>query len=172
MTKGWTIPPSACAGWADDHEGGFCWQLLPIMPGAKAPPLFSTRQNHERATRHRSFGCQPSWRDPLPSWLAESIRRPIRPVEHTQGATEPVTAAYFRAAIERATRRVLLAPNGTRSDTLNHEAYALSRLLPWAEDGEAIAAALTTAGLAAGLTPHEVERMIRSAFVARERTGP
>jgi hypothetical protein len=69
--------------------------------------------------------------------------------------------------LEREADRVRTAGPGTRNSTLNRAAYHLGQLVAaQALDRAAVEVALTGAALAAGLGPHEVERMIRSGLEA------
>jgi hypothetical protein len=74
---------------------------------------------------------------------------------------------YAAAALQRAVDSVGRATRGSRNETLNREAFGLSRFaLSGALDAQLIANALATAGLAAGLAEREVRGTLASAFRA------
>ena len=100
-----------------------------------------------------------------PAWLLDKLtpKSQARPV-----AAIPIQGkGYAAAALRRAVEAVGRAPPGTRNDTLNREAFALSRFaLSGALHAQVIANALATAGVAAGLGEHEVRGTLTSAFRA------
>ena len=100
-----------------------------------------------------------------PEWLLNKLapQSQARPV-----AAVPIPGkGYAIAALRRAVDAVAGAVPGTRNETLNREAFALSRFaLVNALDPQHIATALATAGLAAGLAEREVRATLASAFRA------
>jgi hypothetical protein len=100
-----------------------------------------------------------------PEWLLAIIKPPprSRPVEPPP---MPGTG-YAAAALRRGFEAVARAAEGTRNDTLNREAFALSR---FARNGELapqrIANALATAAFQAGLSAPEIAATLASAFRA------
>lgn len=102
--------------------------------------------------------------DPEP--ILRSAREPELPVA---SAPEPVPMRrnYGDAALYRACERIRRAPEGTRNDMLNSEAYSIARLVSGGviDDGAA-RAELRAAGLASGLSGDEVTKTLGSAFSA------
>lgn len=80
-----------------------------------------------------------------------------------------VSDVYQAGAIRSAVARVASAPRGTRNATLNTEAWSLARL---GLDHATIAAALSPAASAGGLTPHEVVKTIASGVDAGRDAEP
>ena len=100
-----------------------------------------------------------------PAWLLAQLgpKTLARPVV----AVAIPGKGYAAAALRRAVEAVGRATPGTRNDTLNREAFGLSRFaLSGALDAQSIANALATAGLAAGLAEREVRGTLTSAFRA------
>lgn len=100
-----------------------------------------------------------------PAWLLDILapRSQARPVT----ALPILGKGYAVAALRRAVDAVGRATPGTRNDTLNREAFGLSRFaFSGTLDAQCIANALATAGLAAGLPEREVRGTLASAFRA------
>ena len=119
--------------------GIFRAKILSGAPVAVDALLAAAREDEARATRERS--------------------RP--PTKHWSGSAND----YARRALKKACDAVMNAGEGNRNDTLNREAYSLSRL-PALTDDE-IHDALSAAAKYAGLPPHEIEKTIASALNAR-----
>jgi hypothetical protein len=106
----------------------------------------------------------------LPDWLAE-LARPGRrePWELTERPTRPVhqPGAWAAAALAAEVDSVRTATEGTRNHTLNRAAFALGQLAAggYLDPGD-IAAMLTDAALAAGLTAAETRATIASGLRA------
>ena len=100
-----------------------------------------------------------------PAWLLDRLapKSQARAV-----AAVPIRGqGYALAALRRAVDAVGRAVPGTRNETLNREAFALSRFAGnGALDPQQIATALATAALAAGLPEREVRGTLASAFRA------
>lgn len=83
---------------------------------------------------------------------------------------------YATAALQDACNAVAGAANGTRNDTLNREAYGISRLVAGGEIPGALAReSLHSAALHAGLAEGEIKSTLKSAFTAGSespRTAP
>lgn len=78
---------------------------------------------------------------------------------------------YVQAAIRNAVQDVLDAPAGTRNQSLNAATFSLTRFLASEMiSPDAIALAMTRAGLSVGLSEREVERTVASALSAGSRT--
>jgi hypothetical protein len=100
-----------------------------------------------------------------PAWLFDQVapKTQARPLV----ASTTSGAGYAAAALRRAVEAVGRATPGRRNDTLNREAFGLSRFaLTGALDAQSIATALATAGLAAGLPEREIRGTLASAFAA------
>jgi Bifunctional DNA primase/polymerase, N-terminal len=100
-----------------------------------------------------------------PAWVLQLLQP--APSLH-QGAPAAVratgtTGSYAQRALEAEVTRVLQAVEGERNDTLNRATFSLYQLVAGGElaDGE-VSGALERAGIAAGLSPTEVERTIAS----------
>jgi hypothetical protein len=105
-----------------------------------------------------------------PGWLLDQVMpKPSGPISIWSPETISGNAdRYAEAALNNAVERVSRAGEGVRNSTLNEEAFSLGRLVEaGALAGQAVADALASAGLMAGLSPHEVETTLRSAFRAR-----
>ena len=111
---------------------------------------------------------------PLPDWLAKELTKYRAPAESTPTPTpsnEPVTDrrrdAYGNAALNRSTEAVATAPEGTRNDTLNREAFRLGRLVGGGIlDQGTVVAELRKAAHRAGLPPAEATNTITSGLKA------
>ncbi len=111
---------------------------------------------------------------PAPAWLLRLVApppapaMPDRPGRLQDGGEKP--RRYAVAALRHAVERVALAQQGTRNDTLNREAYAMTRFV---SDGalapSEIATALAYAGRQAGLEPAQIKGTLASALRARMR---
>ncbi|HZA76175.1 MAG TPA: bifunctional DNA primase/polymerase [Acidimicrobiales bacterium] len=112
----------------------------------------------------------------LPDWLAD-LGRPSGPgpLQVTEGPARPVRqpGAWAAAALAAETQSVKTATEGTRNHTLNRAAFALGQLVAAGYlDTDDVAATLTDAALAAGLTTAETRATIASglrAGIARPR---
>jgi putative DNA primase/helicase len=110
---------------------------------------------------------------PLPTWLAERLRRSRLPSEVQPPAPiEPVNDRRLRGAIRSATERVRTAPVGRRNNTLSYETWSLLRLVELdSPEAEAIRAEMTAAALANPnpLDLPAITATIQSAFNRRAR---
>lgn len=105
----------------------------------------------------------------VPRWIVEAVTPP-RPAPADQGSLprrEPVSDRYAEAALHRAVERVGAAPDSTRNNTLNREAFGLARLIGNGLSASEIRSSLTAAARVAGLSEHEAARTITSALSAR-----
>lgn len=98
----------------------------------------------------------------LPAWILDALARPE--MAPSNGTVRP----YVRAALELATDAVRAAPEGTRNDTLNREAFALYGFVPHEIAEADVAAAFRDAGLATGLPARDVDATIKSARAGME----
>jgi Bifunctional DNA primase/polymerase, N-terminal len=100
-----------------------------------------------------------------PAWVLQLLKPPTPLPQSAPAAVRaPGTAgSYGQRALEAEVTRVLQAVEGERNDTLNRAAFSLYQLVAGGEltDGE-VSGALERAGIAAGLSPTEVERTIAS----------
>jgi len=111
---------------------------------------------------------------PLPSWIVSELETRKSPAASTPAPSpsrEPVTgrrrSAYGEAALRRSADTVSSAPEGTRNDTLNREAFRLGRLVGGGVlDQNDAATALRCAARKAGLPPSEAESTIASGLTA------
>lgn len=89
----------------------------------------------------------------LPAWVpayAAALRTPAAPSLPVVGSHN--SGAYGAAALRNACAAVASAPEGTRNDELNKQAFGLGQLVAAGEiDGEAVKAGLERAGISAGL---------------------
>jgi hypothetical protein len=100
-----------------------------------------------------------------PGWLLAAINPPPR----QRPAAPPMIrgTGYAAMALRRAVEAVARAAPGTRNDTLNREAFTLSRFARNGElDPQTIANALAVAGMASGLCGAEIAATLASAFRA------
>lgn len=102
---------------------------------------------------------------PWPGGLLALLLPSPRPRAPAAGIA--VSDRYVRAAVEQGCTRIRQAPEGSRNDTLNSEAYALARLIGPALGARELAAALADAALAAGLSHNEIAATLQSALGAR-----
>jgi Bifunctional DNA primase/polymerase, N-terminal len=108
---------------------------------------------------------------PWPQWLLDALTPPPAPrraVAWTPPPNYRAGSLYASAALRHAAERIARTPIGSRNTTLYAEAYSIGRLI--AEglvDPQHVADTLAAAAVAAGLTPHEIEGTLRSAFGAR-----
>jgi hypothetical protein len=100
-----------------------------------------------------------------PAWLLASINPPPRP---RPAEPPPVRGGgYAAAALRHGVQAVARAAEGTRNETLNREAFALSRFgRSGALDPQRVANALATAAFQAGLSGPEIAATLASAFRA------
>jgi len=111
---------------------------------------------------------------PLPAWIADELTTRPAPQEPPPAPAPtrlPITdrrrSAYGNAALKKAADTVARAPEGTRNDTLNREAFRLGRLV----GGEVLdrndaVAELRRAAHNAGLPPGEAANTITSGLAA------
>lgn len=102
-----------------------------------------------------------------PAWLLDLIDPPkkidVERPRSASGAKIDADHPYVRAAVDRALEAVSRAAEGTRNDTLNREAFGLAGLVAaGALEDHAVAIALETAAVAAGLSVVEARATIRS----------
>lgn len=110
----------------------------------------------------------PDWLVP-PDPIAPVWRGPTGSVRMSRAAPR---RRYALAALHYATRRVALAAEGCRNDTLNRETFALARFV--AEHTLSIAEvseAMLAGGYVAGLSRREIASTVKSAVTARLRQG-
>lgn len=140
-----------------------------IDPATKDPSRFWFLPGGDTYER-RALNGQAVDPDPI---IASSRKQPDLPppVEPT-----PIRRGYGEAALHKACERVRRAPEGTRNDALNSEAYSLARLVAGGViDDSTARSELRAAGLASGLTGDEVTKTLGSAFSAglsKPRTPP
>ncbi len=115
---------------------------------------------------------------PAPAWLIEALTSPKRPepVAQPSDAVEHENDRHNRycaGALAKACERVRLAPEGTRNDTLNREAFTIGGFAK-AGHVEAVAAEamLANAARASGLGIAEAGSVIARAFADAEATHP
>jgi hypothetical protein len=101
-----------------------------------------------------------------PAWLLAAINPPPRP---RPAEPPPIQGGgYALSALRRGVDAVARAAPGTRNDTLNREAFALSRFARCgALDPQLIANHLAAAAASAGLSLSEIAATLDSAFRAR-----
>ena len=111
---------------------------------------------------------------PLPSWITRELatRHSMAALPHAPAPSRmPITdrrrTAYGNAALRRSANTVATAPEGTRNDTLNREAFRLGRLIGGGiiEHDDAVTT-LRRAARKAGLLPIETETTIGSGLSA------
>jgi hypothetical protein len=148
------LPPTVRAlGPGIDTRSGDSYAVAPPSPGKRTGTRYRWRP--ESGPVHAAPG-------PLVDALTPTTR-PVSP--EPVPATFTATTTYGRTALRRATDAVRTAPEGTRNATLNGETYGLAGLVLGGHLApDEVRAAMTDAGLAAGLTPHEVDRTVRSAL--------
>ncbi len=163
------LPVTRCHG---TRSGGhhFLFQHHPGLrcSASKIAPGVDIRADGGFLLWWPAFGLAVENRDtvaPWPLWLIESITPPPTPRPPAPaGAPGP---GYASAALRRATEAVGCARPGTRNETLNREAYSLSRFaIGGALDPQIVANALATAALSAGLSEREIRATLASAFRA------
>lgn len=115
----------------------------------------------------------------VPAVVPEWLRQPPRPA--VVSAVVPATfsgdgSAYGLAVLSRELDRLRAARKGARNHTLNRAAFAVARVVAGGELLESAArSALLSAAAIAGLTEHESQLTIDSAFAAgsrRPRSAP
>lgn len=100
-----------------------------------------------------------------PDWIIQNLCPPqqtfaMSPMEFGTG--------YAFAALKSAATSVIAAPEGSRNETLNREVWSLSRFFTTGElHPSDVAAALSEAALAAGLSRDEIIATVASALRAR-----
>ncbi|MDQ4144892.1 MAG: bifunctional DNA primase/polymerase [Actinomycetota bacterium] len=106
-----------------------------------------------------------------PEWLRERRRRAVTAVPPSPPAfTTGDGSAYGRSVLRGELDRLRTAPKGRRNHTLNRAAFAVARVVAGGELLEAPArSALVSAATAIGLTAHESNLTIDSAFAAGAR---
>ena len=106
---------------------------------------------------------------PLPGWLAQLCDPPAQQHVPRSVPVRPQHAdRYVAAALESELAAVATAWEGGRNNQLNKSAWAIARFVAAGQlDSDAAIDALTTAASAAGLSPAEISRTLRSAFTAR-----
>ena len=104
-----------------------------------------------------------------PAWLLEAIKSAYAaPTSHPPMVPSLIGESYARAALRRAAEAVASAPEGSRNDTLNREAWSLLRFV--ATQGlcvRDVVCNLTNAALTAGLSKQEVVATLASALRSR-----
>lgn len=112
---------------------------------------------------------------PLPTWIAEELASHRAPAVANAQAVAPShtrvperrRSAYVGAALRWAADTVATAPEGTRNDTLNREAFRLGRLVGGKIlNRDDAANTLRRAARKAGLAPREIENTITSGLAA------
>jgi hypothetical protein len=100
-----------------------------------------------------------------PEWLLAILDPPRHPVPLSPAVIHG--RGYAAAALRSAVDAVGRSQPGARNETLNREAFALSRFVKTGElNSENIAVSLATAALAAGLSEREIRATLASAFRA------
>lgn len=118
----------------------------------------------------------PNLLPPIPDWVCAAAApppppaRPCTAVPPLGGRYTGTAARYAAAALRSAVQRVAAAREGTRSDTLNREAFAVVRLIGAGLHREDVFTALIAAACVAGLTEAEASATIASALKARGNT--
>lgn len=106
----------------------------------------------------------------------EALRRAPKMPWVLKADADPGRAAYAKRALELETARVVLAPVGSRNDTLNKAAFALGQLVAGGVLSRSdVEEALTHAASRAGLSGIEVSSTIRSGIdggTKEPRTAP
>lgn len=103
-----------------------------------------------------------------PTLLPAGLRDLIWPPRPSLPPRGPRRRGYAAAALEREVEAVRSAPEGTRNDTLNRAAFALSRFVRCGELSAAeVGEELLRAALAAGLPQREAEATILSGLRSR-----
>ncbi|WP_194893290.1 bifunctional DNA primase/polymerase [Catenulispora pinisilvae] len=111
---------------------------------------------------------------PLPGWIVDELGRRKAPAEPALAPARPRTpttdrrrSAYGNAALNRSVDTVATAPEGTRNDTLNREAFRMGRLVGGGVlQRNDVESELVTAARHAGLSPGEVANTVRSGLTA------
>ena len=123
---------------------------------------FRARIIHESGNRYSA--------DELRDWLAGMAppeKSPETPSVPAQAALDGVRDRYAESAAERALGALWNAATGERNDTLNTQALGLFGLVKAGRlDGEHVTARLRETASAIGLTGHETEATLRSAWNA------
>ena len=126
---------------------------------------------------HASGRCY-AWLDPgegvrvVPAWLVRLVR-PTRlspsPLDRPVAAGTPRRRRYVETAIERECLELAHTPDGNRNNALNAAAFSLVRFVSTGEaDSKKLAHVLTIAARHAGLSEHEIQGTLASAFGARK----
>jgi hypothetical protein len=100
----------------------------------------------------------------VPRWIVDALapREPERSTEPVQIEGARLTN-YVRIALEKECAAVVLAPEGTRNDTLNRAAYSIGQLVGAGVCDDALARrSLIEAGRRSGLTLREVLATVQS----------
>lgn len=95
----------------------------------------------------------------LPDWIVDALDRSAAPATPSNGTVRP----YVRAALKLAADAVRNAPEGTRNDTLNREAFSMFGFAPHEIGADEVAAAMGDAAIATGLSGTEVAATLASA---------
>ena len=111
---------------------------------------------------------------PAPAWLLRLVAPPPAPPMPNAPPCLPDAPEgrrrYALAALRHAADRVAMAREGGRNDTLNREAFAMTRFTAEGSlDASEIASAMAYAGRQAGLLPGEVKATLASALAAGAR---
>jgi Bifunctional DNA primase/polymerase, N-terminal len=167
------IPPTV--GTRTPRGGRHLWMLAPsdvrirCSAGKKLGPGLDVRGEGGYVIVPPSSGY--SWegtRSPatMPDWLVGLLRepdRPPRPVVEPRVLEDGDGTPYGLRALEEETERVRSAPEGQRNTQLNESAFRLGQLEAGGELSPGVAEdALQAAGLASGLSLHEVDKTIAS----------
>jgi hypothetical protein len=128
-------------------------------------------------TRRPYRWITPPWElspPPAPDWLLRLVAPPPEPTLPDRPARPEIAPdrrrRYALAALRHASDRVALARPGSRSDTLNAETFALTRLImDGFLDASEVATTMAYAGRQAGLQPIEVKATLVSAIAAGTR---
>lgn len=115
---------------------------------------------------------------PAPQWLIDVVRSansatvPGSPVSRPAPKSAPVVAfgderkrRYLQSTLDSAVKAIVEAPEGTRNDELNKNAFSILQLVAGGELDQAMTwAALTDAARASGLKEAETQRTLGSAW--------
>lgn len=129
-----------------------------------APP-----SDHASGGRYKWTGLSVALPD-APEWLVGLLREPERTPTSAPPlrlGRPPTRSAWAQVALERETRQVRRAIEGTRNATLNRAAFALGQIVGGASlDRGEVEPALVDSALAAGLTEAEARATIESGLSA------
>lgn len=173
VARRWPLPPTVQAKTARGRHLYFLSAGWPCS-ASKLGPKLDTRGRGGYVVVPPSVhpdGTAYSWSGasafaPAPPWLTQLLVRPVAALPVPHRAVRQ-SSRYAAAALERAATAVRSAPEGTRNDTLNREAFGIGQLVAAGVIGAGDAEAeLVVAAVSAGLPEAEARRTVAGALRA------